>query len=471
MDFEKRFLAHLQKSRLIETNDRILVAFSGGKDSLCLLALLQYFSKEMDFSVGACHIHHGIRGKEADEDLLFCEDFCKKQNIPFFKKKVDVPAFAAKEGVGLEEGARILRYRALEETANKEGYHKIATAHTASDQAETVLFRMIRGSGFSGAKGMLSARGNLIRPLLPFYTEEIVSFLDENKLLFKVDSTNCDILFSRNRIRKNILSEMKKINPSVESALVRFGTLSLWQDEMTRELCDLWEKKEGIFPESGKIPLSSIRPLIKKQSGYPLLYEIFSRMAKKEKIVIDFERFAALLKLINQENEGKLIEICNGFCFLIEKDQLVFFKNDKKPCRILYQVKLHFGENFLKEANAHLTISDKRSGKVENINKNLLIIHAAFDKIEGSLFARNLQPGDKVSIGKMTRSVKKLLGEAGIGAKDRPYVPLICDDKGIVWIPFVGLCDRVRESDTDEIFTMTLKSEALLQIIKNREDV
>jgi tRNA(Ile)-lysidine synthase len=425
----------------------------------------------MNFSVGACHVHHGIRGEEAEEDLLFCKEFCNEKNIPFFQKRVDVPSFAKKEGVGLEEGARILRYDALNEVAKEKHYHKIATAHTASDQAETVLFRLIRGSGFAGAKGMQDKRGAIIRPLLPFYTEEITSFLSEKKLLFKVDSTNYDILFSRNRIRGKIPPEMKQINPQTEDALVRFGTLSRWQEEMICDLCDHWQNKEGVFPESGKIPLSSLRPLAKKESSYPLLYEILSRMARKEKIVIDFERFEALLPLINQENKGKLIEICNGFCFSIEKDNFVFFKNDRKPCSIRYQVKLSSGDNRLEDVNAHLNISDKRYGKVENINKNLLIIHAAFDKIEGSLFARNLQIGDKVSIGKMTRSVKKLFSEAKISAKDRPYVPIICDDKGIVWIPFVGLCDRVRVSDTDEIFTMTLKSEALLQLKENREDV
>lgn len=471
MDLEKRFFSNLQKDRLVEKNDRILVAFSGGKDSLCLLALLKSCSEKMGFILGACHVHHGIRGKEADEDLFFCRDFCEKHGISFHEKKLDVPGFAKEHSLGLEEGARILRYDALEEVAEKEGYDKIATAHTASDQAETVLFRIIRGSGFAGTKGMAAKRDRIIRPLLPFYTEEVLSFLKEKDLLFKVDSTNCDILFSRNRIRTNILPEMKEINPSVENALVRFGTLSTWQDEMVRDLCDFWERKEGVFPESGKIPLSALRPLIKKQSGYPLLYEIFSRMAKKEKIVIDFERFAALLSLINQENEGKLIEICSGFCFSIEKDDLLFFKNDKKPCRIPYQVKLRLGENLLKSVNADLTVSDKRCGKVENINKNLLIIHAAFDKIEGNLFARNLQSGDKVSIGKMTRSVKKLLLEAGINAKERALVPIVCDEKGIIWIPFVGLCDRVRESNTNEIFTMTLESDSLLQIMKNREDV
>ncbi|MBR5295763.1 MAG: tRNA lysidine(34) synthetase TilS, partial [Clostridia bacterium] len=461
MSLSQKFSEHVQKKKLIEKNDRILVAFSGGKDSLCLLSLLKQISEKFNFSVGACHVHHNIRGKEADLDLDFCKKICSEQNIPFFEMHVDVPSFAKEKGLGLEEGARILRYDALESVADKENYNKIATAHTASDQAETVLFRIIRGSGFSGTSGIPSKRDRIIRPLLPFFTEEILCFLEENALPFKEDSTNSDILYSRNRIRKEIIPQLKQINPSAEDALVRFSFLSAWQEEMIQDICDCLEEKENISPESQKVPLSSLLPLAAKTSGYPLLYEILSRMAKNEKIVIDFERFTALIGLINCANEGKIIEISNGYCFTVEKQNLIFFKNDEKISGIEYEKKLTLGENDLSPLRALLTLSDKRRGKVENINKKLLIIHAAFDKIEGDLFARNLRYGDKIAIGQMTRSVKKLLGEAGISAKDRSNVPMICDAKGIIWIPFVGLCDRVRHSETDEIFTLTLHSKDL----------
>ncbi len=470
MLFSERFFSHLKNSSLIEKDDRILVAFSGGKDSLCLLFLLSSFAEKLGIEVGACHIHHGIRGKEADGDLEFCKNFCAELKIPFYEKQIDTPAFCQKEKIGLEEGARILRYKALEEIALSENFTKIATAHTASDQAETVLFRVIRGSGPLGRSGIPEKRGKIIRPLLPFFSEEILDFLKTERLSFKIDSTNNDNLFSRNRIRNKILPEMEKVNPGVKEALIRQGTLSLWQDQLVKALCDRWEKAENVFAESGKVPLAALKPLYEKCEGYPLLYEVFSRMARKAKIVIDFERFTSIIRLLNHPNEGKIIEISHGFCFTIEKENIVFFKNDPEPCCIQYQIKLHKGDNFLPAPDALLTLSDKRRGEVENINKKLLIIHAASDKIEGDLFARPMQSGDTIPIGNMTRTVKKLLQEAGVSAKMRPYVPLICDNKGIVWIPFVGLCDRVRESNTGEIFTMSLRGKMLSRIENNRED-
>ncbi len=458
MTLFSRFQEEIKKNNLIKKSDRILVAFSGGKDSVCLLFLLQSLREKLQFDLGACHIHHGIRGPEADDDLSFCKKICQEKNIPFFFDTVDVPAFCKKNHFGLEEGARILRYDSLERISKLNNYNKIATAHTASDQAETILFRLIRGSGFEGLIGIPSHRGNIIRPLLSFYQEEILDFLINNHIEFKKDSSNCDMIYSRNRLRGAILPEIKKINPAAENAFLRFSSIAKEQHNLICALCNQWERDNKIHYESGRIPLEPLLELVNGEGMAPVFREIISRMAKKEKIVIDFQHFEALYALLKRPLEGKIIEIANGFAFRIENESLIFALNEiKSPC-IQYQVQLNIGENKLPISDTILDLSDKRRGKVENFNKKLLIIHAAFDKIEGNLFARNRREGDTIQIGGMTRNLKKLFQEAKIPNFYRNRLPIICDDKGIIWIPYIGLCDRVRESSCDEIFTMELRS-------------
>ena len=456
MDFFKRFSLFLKENKLISKSDKILVAFSGGKDSVCLLSLLNDLKEEMHFTLAACHIHHGIRGEEADKDLLFCEKFCRERGLLFFAERIDVPSFCEKEGLGLEEGARILRYEALTRVLSEKGFDKIATAHSASDQGETVLFRLIRGSGLKGTCGIPLKRDQIIRPLLPFYSEEILAFLEEKNLPFQKDTTNDDVFFSRNRIRNRILPEMEEISPGATEALARFSVVSQWQTELVESLCNLWEEKYRIDYTTGALPLVALQPLVEKSAGFPVLYRALSKFCKNEKIVISFERFQSVTRLLKNPAKGKIIEIPSAFCFRVENDFLLLEKNEKRDEGIEYQVKIPVGNTEISAIDAVLTRSDKRPGKVENINKNHLIITLAFDKIEGELFARNRKDGDSVVIDNMTRSLKKLFQEADVCGNIRKMTPIICDEKGIVWIPGVGLCDRVRTSDTGEVCTLTL---------------
>ena len=459
MTLLSRFQKEIETNKLISKSDRILAAFSGGKDSVCLLFLLQSVRERFGFDLGACHVHHGIRGKEADEDLEFCKIFCEKYKIPFYSEMLDVPAFCKERSLGLEEGARQLRYEALDRFAASQNYNKIATAHSASDQAETVLLHLIRGSGFHGSCGIPSIRGNIIRPLLRFHENEIYDFLKSNNLPSRTDSTNKDTDFARNRMRSKIIPETEKINPSAEKALVRFSVIAKEQSDLVSFLCDRWETENEIDCSTGSVPLKPLCALASVPEMKPVFKEALSRMALKEKIVIDFQHFKMLCSLLNQPTEGKIIEISNGFSFAVEKESLIFRKNEPMESHIDYQVNLSVGENKIPVGNTVLVLSDKRGGKVVNVNKKLLIIHLASDKIEGDLFARNRKEGDAICVDGMTKSIKKLFQEAKVPARLRKDLPIVCDRSGIVWIPYVGLCDRVRKSDDDQIITLSLRSD------------
>jgi tRNA(Ile)-lysidine synthase len=466
MNLISSFQQNCKEKKLIQKNDRILVAFSGGKDSLCLLSLLHRLKNEFGIEVAACHVHHKIRSFEADRDADFCAEYCKKMEIPFLLEIADVPSFCKKEKFGLEEGARLLRYALLEQAAKKIACNKIATAHTLSDQAETVLFRLVRGSGTLGASGIPERRGAIIRPLLPFSSEEILDYLEKEGLLFIEDSSNSDILFTRNRIRNQILPELKKINPKAEKALDRFAAMARWSQKMAESAADQWQKEHSADSLSNALPLMPLKKLAQNEADFPLLYELLSRMAKKEKIVIDFERFLALTSLLFEPIEGKIIEIQNGFCFRVSSNFLHFEKNDCEYKSILYQVKIQPGNNPIPACGANFFLSDKRRGKVENVNKKLLKILAASDRIEGDLFVRNWKSGDTIRLNQMTKSVKKLFQEAGIPKEYRHRIPLCCDEKGILWIPFIGLCDRARDPEALEVVTFSLSGDCLFEVEK-----
>lgn len=470
MDLKQRFFEFLKQENMIAPSDRVLVALSGGKDSVCLAYLLSLAKERFGFELAACHVHHGIRGEEADRDARFCETFCKTLSLPLFVEYCDVPAYCKEHKVGLEEGARIERYRLLRKVSEREGFQKIAVAHNASDQAETVLFRLVRGTGFSGTRGILPVRENVIRPLLPFYAEEIEEFLEKNQLLFTQDLSNFDTIYARNLIRRDVFPLLETINPRAKEALNRFGTLSRWQEAMLEKLCNKLEEDGGFSLRDGFIPLETASELAKSEGDLLLLFYALSKLTKKYNISIDFVHFRAVLSLLNHPVSGKIIEISSGFCFEIRQDRLVFGKNESNKDGIEYQIELSEGENLLPFSCGILSITRKEGATAENINKKSLIMKLDSDRIDGRLKARSLKPGDRIRMYGMHKSVKKMLCDSGIPKEFRPFIPAVCDDDEIVWIPFLGLCDKVRRDRPKAVLELTLSGETPEKILRFSEN-
>ena len=183
----------------------VLCAVSGGADSMCLLAWMQELSSNYGFSVAATDYHHGLRGDAADRDEEFVREYCAAQQIPFYAGHGDVRAAAQKNDWSLEEAGRNLRYAFLEKTAEQISAVRIATAHHRGDNAETVLMNLIRGTGLTGLSGIQPVRGIFIRPLLDTSREEIEGYLHQRKIDFVEDETNQELVYTRNRIRHEIL--------------------------------------------------------------------------------------------------------------------------------------------------------------------------------------------------------------------------------------------------------------------------
>ena len=275
---------YILKHQLIEKGDCVLVGLSGGPDSVFLLYVLKTLSSMMGYRLFSVHVHHGIRGEEADRDMRFSENLCSRWNIPFKTVYVDAPGVSKEKGMSLEEAARILRYDAFRETreeiekkyidslSDKDKTNRrcvIAVAHHMDDQAETVLHNLVRGSGIRGLSGMEPKRGDIIRPLLSVKREYILRKLNDEGISYVVDSTNLDTQYTRNHIRSDILPELQEINPEATAHIAQTADILREADDFFVRLASEYvEKKAEVNRDSASFVREISLP-VNELKAYP----------------------------------------------------------------------------------------------------------------------------------------------------------------------------------------------------------
>lgn len=234
---KEELIHYVKKHRLFSRGDKIVVGVSGGADSVCLLHLLKACQEEWELSLFVVHIHHGIRGAEADRDAAFVAELADRLSLPFFLVQGDVPAQAEESGMSEEEAGRRFRYEELERICREQGATRIAVAHHRDDQAETMLFRLFRGTGVRGLAGMAPVRGRIIRPLLFAGRQEIEEYLRQRGYEWREDSTNDSTAYSRNWIRHRLLPLVAEhINPqAVRHIAGTAADVARWRDFVERQ--------------------------------------------------------------------------------------------------------------------------------------------------------------------------------------------------------------------------------------------
>ena len=222
----------IQKNHLIETGDKVIIGVSGGPDSICLLHILNEIKEILGITLYVAHVNHKIR-KNANLDEQYVQEFCKKINIPFFAKQIDVQKIAKQNKIGLEEAGRKARYDFFEEVFEKTKANKIATAHTANDNAETVIMHFIRGTGLNGLKGIEKTRQNkYIRPLIECTREEVEEYCEKNNLNPRIDETNEENIYTRNKIRNICIPYIKnEFNQNIIETINRLAEIVTEEDE------------------------------------------------------------------------------------------------------------------------------------------------------------------------------------------------------------------------------------------------
>lgn len=427
----------------------LLVGLSGGADSVALLYLLKKEAVKRGFSLFALHVNHGIRGEEALRDENFCVSLCKSWNIELSVVRIDVPKIAAESKTGLEEAARNCRYAAFDEFCRERGVERIATAHNASDNLETVLFNLARGGALKGLSGIPAVRGNIVRPLIFCSKSEITEYLRENEIDFVYDSTNSDTDYTRNLIRHKIVPELRSINPSLEDTFSRSALLLQSDNEYLEKIA-----KEFVGGE-----LDELRSLDKAILGRVIKnrYREFSNGKELEHVhVSDVEA------LIKAGKPHSSISLPDDISAVIENNRLVFLRKNEKKEGAPYFISLSLGENIIPEDNSVIYIckeNEENSEKNEHLRKYLINkqniykisikASVSFDIMNFSLSARSRKDGDSYRHGSMTRKVKKLLSEKKLPLDYRDTLPIITSGDNIVWIPGFPVSDAFLPQDNE----------------------
>jgi len=242
---EQNIINFINKYKLVKKGDRLLIALSGGADSIFMLHFFNKFKKKYQIELSALHINHLLRGSDSDEDELFCKEYCEKIGIQFISKRIDVKYLAPKFKKSIEETARDVRYFKLNDYSEKINATKIVTAHNLNDNTETMLLNLFRGSGLEGVSGIPIMRGKIIRPLLTTSKEDILAYLEGNNISFRTDKTNFESDYSRNFLRNEIIPKLKeRINPALDLNVFKFSEIL---NESTRIISNYAQSIEAEF--------------------------------------------------------------------------------------------------------------------------------------------------------------------------------------------------------------------------------
>ena len=420
------------KLLLPEKGARVLCAVSGGRDSMCLLALL---CETGDYPLAAAHFEHGIRGEESLRDCAFVEEFCRENAIACHVGHADVPAYAKEKGLGLEEAARELRYAFLEQTAEREGFDCIATAHNAEDNAETVLFNLARGTGPLGLCGIPPRRGRIIRPLLGLTRAEIETYLSESGTPWIEDSSNDDERFSRNRIRRAVTPVLRELNPAFEKAVARTGALLRRDEEFLSALAQDFIREHF---DGQSVPTAELLALHRAVSSR-VVRALLPCAAAEEHI----ESVLALC----EGTERKTLDL-PGTRLRCERGRLYF---DARASAPIPETEIAPGRSVLLP-EAGLTVRCSVAEPGEEIHNSFKTYSLKYESIIGPLTCASPRAGERYRpAGRgCTKTLKSLFAEKKATQKEKLQTPVFRDDKGVVLVPGFGADERCAPSGADE---------------------
>ena len=367
MDIKKIAENTVKVHKMLMPGDRVLIGFSGGADSTALLYVMCHLAKKYDLEIACAHVNHQLR-KTADRDMLFCKNLCESIGIKFFCHTVDIKKEAEKAGMSEELYARGVRYSFFKSL----GYDKIATAHNKNDVAETLVFNFMRGASTAGLSGIPYVRGNIIRPLLDVKKADILKFCHENGYEFVTDETNFEAIYSRNKIRLDMIPKIEaEFNPSFVDVAVKNAGLIREDAKYLDSLAEKVFSGEVIVSELNKMPMPIKRRVL----------ELFWKKTTGENKNLPSDYIDDILELCSKNLTGKSIDIPCGFSAKTQYDKLIISKKADKiefsyeiyPEKVLnipeigktvLVKKVNESPDFYLDKNAKLTVRNKLAGDV-----------------------------------------------------------------------------------------------------------
>lgn len=439
----EKVLQTISKYQMFNKNNNVIVALSGGADSMALFHFLHTNAATLGLTVSAAHFNHGLRGQEANHDADYVRQICQKWNVPLHHKQVNMLQMQPPKGTGTEEWARQLRYAFFKELAQT--HHAIiATAHTLSDNAETVLFHAVRGTGPKGLGGIPPVRGVFVRPLLQVNRQEIEAYCQSNGLPFVTDSTNADNQYARNRLRNRVLPQLEQVHPGAQKALGRLAAdmreVDAYLETQARQLLQAAKQQQGYL-------CSAIA-----QAPAPLQLKALAMLtgpgAGRDMLALLQQVLQGSLQAV-QINKGKTARNHNGFFVIGSAPAKTEHYTYKMPLQV-GKITLPGGYNlFLEVQTAH---SEIKTGK--KMQENYFTFGANYAKIAKNSVFRTRMPGDLYAPpGRgVTKTLKKWLNEQKIARETRDTLPLLCCGNQVLWVWGHGFCEGLKAGhSTNEI--------------------
>ena len=459
---ENKVYNYIKKYNMINEGDRVLAGVSGGADSMCLLLVLLKLADRLGAKIFAVHVNHCLRGEDSDEDAEFVRKFCENNGIECIVRNVDVKSLVKTEGLSEEEAARILRYDVFKSAAKDCGCNKIAVAHHADDQAETVLFQMFRGSGLRGISGILPVRDEIIRPLLCVGRDEIEDYLQKNNINFRTDATNFSTEYSRNKIRLKLLPYIKEnINEGIVAHLNAVAQDAAKADAYFRE------EAQKIFGSNAVIENS-----IDNQNNMNIQNNVNNQnktvrlsldILKNKEIIVSYvfrmciSTVKASLKDIGRTHIEKIYQLADstgnrqislpyGIIVKKEYDNLIFKVTDNEKCLKqavpFVEISIKKEEIFAAPEGIIVEAGDKKiefcvreNKKVAKYPKTMYTKCFDYDKIENVLSLRTRKAGDFLVVNKSggRKKIKDYFIDEKIPKDNRDEIILLADGSNILW--------------------------------------
>lgn len=447
---------NILEKNLISQDDNVLVGLSGGPDSVFLFHNLRLLKETLSFNLYASHINHMYRGTDAEHDEVFVRKLCDRYNIKLFVKRKNTNDYSKELNVTEEEAGRILRYNFFRENLKEIGGGLIAVAHNLNDQAETVLQRIIRGTGMDGLKAMTFKSGNIIRPILNVNKSEILKFLNNNNFEYCIDKTNDQDIYGRNKIRLNLIPYLEaNFNPNIQNTLVRMSE-NMYNDSKIVEkyVKDLYEE---VLIKKNEMQVVFDLYKLKKMEDYETgrLIKYAIECLKGNTHNIEMKHIEYVNEFINSGTTGKTIDLSEGFTVYISYNDLIVRKSIEKIENFKYNIKI----------NEPLYI--REIGKVilcklidaANLNMNDKSINIDYELVNGNLVVRNRRDGDKIIPCGMTgtKKLKDIFIDMKVPIYERNKKLIIADDDNILWVEDFRIHNDYRvSSSTRKILNITI---------------
>ena len=457
---EQKVKVYVERFHMIEPKDTIVLGISGGADSVCLLKILARWKEAWGISLRAVHVHHQLRGEEADADERFVRELCENEGIPCRVFHEDVQGMAQREKIGLEEAGRIARYRCFATVCEDVGGGKIALAHHQDDLAETMLHHLVRGTGMAGLCSLKPVSGNRIRPLLCLEKEEILVYLKAAGQPWRTDSSNLEDDYTRNRIRHHVLEELKtEVNPR---AVRHMAQLSEELEETRAVLAQVAAEKRRQYVRKSEKGMLLAEELKKEPDliGRQIVHDLLKEISGKQK---DFTRIhvEAVQELWNRKVGARrdlpygmqAIRTYDGI-YLERKAEKCETRDSEKNAGIQINVHSEGTESF---QIGELTLTVSRTARdFGEIPEKKYTKWFDYDRIKQTLVIRHRQPGDRICLfdGGGSKKLKDYLIDRKIPAQKRDQLWLLADGSDILWI--IG--DRISAA-----YKVTAESQRILQ--------